>query len=273
MRPLVPLLSLVLLLVPAVAHADEPRAFLTLGGYDRTSYALERRERGAFLTLGIPFDRLGQPAARAAPEPLVPLVRTAAPGQAEPLDLGVPGRLARACVSAAWRAAGLGEDDDRIDGILTRARWSAILPEARFRAVRYANARFTYDATDDGAAAYDYTGANTGLEARLTWRFDRLVYANDEPQLERLRMDHLEVRHRIGQKVLEALFHWERALLDLRTLPPGQQGTRDEADVYLRVVEAESALDVLTNGWFSAHKPKTKAAASVTGPGKVLGDL
>jgi hypothetical protein len=110
------------------------------------------------------------------------------------------------------------------------------------------------DTGTDTSKLRDSAGANVGFEARLTWRFDRLIYADDEPQFERIRLEQRDARARVGAKVLEALFHWQRAVLDLRTLPPAQQGTRDEADVRLRLMEAEAALDVLTNGWFTAHR-------------------
>ena len=117
------------------------------------------------------------------------------------------------------------------------------------------------DTSTDSSRLRDSAGANVGFEARLTWRFDRLIYADDEPAFERIRLDHRDARARIAAKVLDALFHWQRATLDLRTLPPAQQGTRDESDVILRVMEAEAALDVLTNGSFAANRPKSDLAA------------
>ena len=259
----------------SAVRRTEPRshggsAYVSLVGFDRRNAFYDAREQGGFLVVGLPFDRLARPSARATPPPLTleQAVATAAP---EVLELGAVPRLARSCVGAAWRIAGIGEDDDRLDGILARARWSAILPEARFRAVRFTDARLSLDTGTETSRTTDYAGANVGLEARLTWRFDRLIYADDEPAFERIRLEHHDARNRIAQKVLDALFHWQRAMLDLRTLPPGQQGTRDEADVVLRVLEAETALDVLTNGWFSTHKPRVKTAA--TGPVRPTGEL
>ena len=232
--------------------------YLSMVGFSRTNRIAEQHEVGGFLLLGLPFDRLargGVPVGRAVAASTRELVPVAAQ---ESIDLVLGPRLARACVNAAWRAAGLMTDEDRLDAIVTRARWSAILPEARLRAVRFDDARLSLDTSTDTSRLRDSAGANVGLEARLTWRFDRLVYADDEPAFERLRVEHRDARSRIGAKVLEALVHWQRATLDLRTLPPSQLGTRDESDVLLRIVEAEAALDILTSGWFASHKPRAK---------------
>ncbi|MBX3230769.1 MAG: hypothetical protein KIT84_01020 [Labilithrix sp.] len=254
--------------VVRVGTRAAPRAsgsvWLSLVGFAREGP--QRGEVGGMLVLGVPFDRIARGSTRVTgPE----LVRTAAAASAPPpegpFDLSLSPRLARSCVAAAWRAAGLGADDSRLDGIVSRARWSAILPEARLRAIRYDNLTLASSLDPVSSAPTvlrDTTNANLGLEARLTWRFDRLVYADDEPAFERIRLEHRDARSRVAGKTLDALFHWQRALLDLRTLPPSQVGTRDEVDVSLRVMEAEAALDVLTNGWFGAHKPKRPGAAA-----------
>ncbi len=253
----------------AVLGSPRGSAWLSLVGFTRRTYD-DRREVGGFLVLGLPLERFARGSNRVSslPPPLparsdasrpeivhVGSERVAleASSTEVPFQSMVTPRLARACVAAAWRAAGLAPDNARLESIASRARWSAILPEARLRAVRYEDARLSLDTGTQTSRLRDSSGANIGLEARLTWRLDRLVYADDEPSFERMRIEHRDARARVAAKVLDALFHWQRAVLDLQTLPPSQQGTRDEADVVLRVAEAEAALDVLTNGWFGAH--------------------
>lgn len=248
-----------------VAPRSDASTWLSVVGFAREGTF--RSEVGGMLVLGIPFDGLARGSTRAD------FVRVGAPAATTaaaegPFDLALSPRLARSCVSAAWRASGIGPDDSRLEGIVSRARWSALLPETRLRAIRYDNLTLA-SSLDPASNATTYlrdtTGANLGLEARLTWRFDRLVYADDEPTLERIRLEHRDARARIAGKTLDALFHWQRALLDLKTLPPSQVGTRDEADIGLRVLEAEAALDVLTNGWFGAHRPKRPLPAARDG--------
>lgn len=243
-------------------------AWVSLLGFTRRTLE-DRHEIGGFILVGLPLDRFARANTRVttmAPPTFgsIPGLRPASTNEALPLervsmsehpfDLALTPRLARSCVAAAWRASGLGADDARLDAIVSRARWSAVLPEARLRAVRFEDARLSLDTSTDTSRLRDSAGANVGFEARLTWRFDRLIYADDEPAFERIRLEQRDARSRIGAKVLEALFHWQRAALDLRSLPPAQQGTRDEADVRLRLMEAEAALDVLTNGWFATQK-------------------
>ena len=160
--------------------------------------------------------------------------------------------LSRACVAAALRASGLGVDDARIDALVARSRESAWLPETRMRAMRLLvdATHATTLATTDGTNYYDAAGANLVLELRLTWRLDRLLYAGDEPTLERTRMERQEARLRLATRTLEVLFAWQRAVLDAEGSQPG---SREEADAWLHASEAEATLDVLTDGWFSSR--------------------
>jgi hypothetical protein len=175
-------------------------------------------------------------------------------------------------VEAAWRSASLAPDDARLDAIVSRARWSAVLPETRLRAIRYDDQRLSTDASADTSRLRDSTGANLGLEARLTWRLDRLLYADDEPAFERMRLERHDARARIAGRVLEALFHWQRAWLEVRAAQaasrearePPNRPSRDEAEASLRVAEAEATLDVLTGGWFSSRRSRVFVTRPVT---------
>ena len=163
----------------------------------------------------------------------------------EPARVAINPSLARGAVAAAWRTAGLGADDDRIDAMVARARLSATLPETRLRAMRVMDERGRTDAALDESRSYDIAGARLLLEARLTWRLDRLLYADDEPTLERLRLERSNARARLAIRILETLFQWQRAQNDA---PPNEA---NEASA--QVLEAEIVLDVLTGGWFTTR--------------------
>jgi hypothetical protein len=244
-------------------------AWISLVGFTRSAAAMnQEREVGGLVVVGLPFDRFARASTRSLPLPDPPRPPPPQPvpaviATADVAEIVVTPRLARACVGAAWRSAGLGADDARLDAIVSRARWSALLPEARVRAVRFQDERLSTTETGGDPRLYDATGANLGLEARLTWRLDRLLYADDEPAFERMKLERHDARARVAARVLEALFHWQRAWLDVRLLGIGARGTRDELEASLKLAEAEAALDVLTAGWFSTQKPQRAIAPAV----------
>ena len=260
--------------------------WLSLAGFARRAMDGER-EVGGFVVVGLPFDRIARVGARASTGAGAGAAAAAAAvahaggaaavvvATAAEEAIGVTPKLARAAVEAAWRVAGLGNDDARLDGIVSRARWSALLPETRLRAVRFDDQRLYTETTTDASRLRDSAGANLGLEARLTWRFDRLLYADDEPSFERMRLERHDARSRIAGRVLEALFHWHRAWLEVKwaqaasrdAREPPNRPSRDEVESALRVMEAEATLDVLTAGWFTsarAHLPRV--VVRPTGP-------
>jgi hypothetical protein len=164
-------------------------------------------------------------------------------------------------VAAAWRASGLGIDDARLDAILSRAKASALLPEMRLRAMRLVDdaAHTTTTVATGEARYYDATGANVWLEARLTWRLDRLLFVEDESSLERVRLERQDARSRLATRALELLFAWQRAQVDRATL---EAGSRERLDATLRAVEAAAALDVLTGGWFTTWRREVAEKAA-----------
>lgn len=237
-----------------VGRAVEPlsaarkHAWVSLVGFAHRNTIAEREEVGGLVVVGLPLEKIARPTTTAAIRPVAI--------EGGETTLALTSRLARSCVSAAWRAAGIGPDDARLEAIVSRARWSALLPEARLRAVRFEDARLATDTGTDSTRWRDSAGANVGFEGRLTWRLDRVLYADDEPAFERIKLERHDARARIASRTLEALFHWQRAWIDLRSLPPLSKGTREEVDAALRVLEAEAALDVLTGGWFTTARPQ-----------------
>lgn len=179
-------------------------------------------------------------------------------------------QLVRACVAVALRTAGLGRSDD-VDRVVSRARWSAALPEVRLRAVQHDDERLYTDVTTatDASRLRDATGAQVSLEARLTWRLDHLLYAEDEPAFERIKNDHRDARARVSKHVLEALFQWQRAWAALRTKDDDvERKPSEEVALALRAMEAEATLDVLTGGWFSEWRAQSTAVLLPAGSPK-----
>ncbi|MGO9832886.1 MAG: hypothetical protein ACLP1X_01585 [Polyangiaceae bacterium] len=236
-------------------------SWLSIVGFTRELQS-GKNDLGAFLVVGLALDRLAAgPVHRLSDPP-----RPQGPPATTPLPAALPARtneraletlaggasLAHECVAAAWRTSGLGVDDARIDDIVSRSRTSALLPETRVRAMRLWDdaAHTTTVTSEDGTTFYDAIGANLVLELRLTWRLDRLVYAGDEPTLERVRLEREEARSRMATRTLEALFAWERATVDVAE---AIAGSHEELAAHLRSAEAMATLDVLTGGWASEH--------------------
>jgi hypothetical protein len=202
---------------------------------------------GVLAAVGLPLDRMASKSAAAAPtamaDPPVSLPRRS-PMPSAAAILVTPA-VARQAVAAAWRWSGLA-DDGRLASVATRARASAVLPEIHLRVLRSA-----HDAAAPGdysASSGLYSGNRTLLEARALFKLDRLLFADEEVAVERLRSERLNERLRLANHTLEALSKWQRARVESATAP-AESPERIEAD--LRVIEGAGALDVLTGGWFS----------------------
>ena len=124
-----------------LGHTERGQSWLTLAGFTRV-YDVGPREVGAMAILGLALDRVGaraHPALSRVPPlsqlTLVPALDVSEAARTPP-RIPVTPVVARRAVAAAWRAAGLGTDDGRLDAMVARARWSTLLPETRLRAMR-----------------------------------------------------------------------------------------------------------------------------------------
>jgi hypothetical protein len=217
--------------------------WLTVGSFFRV---VDRREDiGALLLVNVAFDRIAQGPRHQLAEWEISSTFTSsalADGPAPPAVPAPPSPIlvtrsvARRAVTAAWRAANLGVDDARIDAMVARARASAALPETRLRVMKVFEDSSQVGVIPTDTSTYDILGANLYLEARLTWRLDRLLYADDEPTLERTRLERQDARERIAGKVIDCLFQWQRAKMAQRA---AAAGSKEAMDAVLRLAEAE----------------------------------
>ncbi len=178
------------------------------------------------------------------------------PSSGSPADPGAPRvaprvtpLLARGAVLAALRAARYPEKLAALGSMASRVRTSALLPELWLRAVRTHDDSLSLSPTAGDPYHFSQVGGvGYFLEARLVWHLDRLVFDRDEIGVERLRAERSDVAGRLTNKVLEALFAWQRALLakDDLNLPDD-----DRRHAAISAMEAEVTLDVLTGGWFT----------------------
>jgi len=157
------------------------------------------------------------------------------------------GRLARDTLAAAENAHGAAAFAREMDSAATRARTSAVLPEIRLRAARSRDAALRLAPTvDDPYHASLADGDGVLVEAQATFRLNRLIFADEEVPLERLRIERERIDERLEARVLARVVAWHRALSHEWSAPDAE--TRGRAA--LARTDAELELDALTDGWF-----------------------
>ncbi|MCA9620653.1 MAG: hypothetical protein KC731_16635 [Myxococcales bacterium] len=197
------------------------------------------KAKEAVITDDVPPTASGPPRASRRSEPDLPRAR---------------GRDAREAVSAAQRAAGVDAALSRLDDLETRARWSALLPEVRLRATRLVDESASLSPTSyDPTRTTSSGGASLWLEARTSWRLDRLVFASEEIAIERMRRaEHARAQAK-RQQVVDLLGAFLRARLKSRDPALDTQAC---LEAVLVAEHLALQLDVVTDGWFSRHRER-----------------
>jgi hypothetical protein len=259
------------LATPAHAQEEDDSGHLELTLHGRLSDSSELEERAAWLTLNVPFDRLAWPrllARETAPSNKVEL--TLPDARADPSAAVAPtvaadvpaltfaqlqtfASFSTRATRAALAVVGAAAERRRLDGLASRSRASALLPELRLRAQRNTDQALRLaPVTDDPYRATQADGAGTMLEASATFRLDRLVFTNAELVIERLRQRAGEERLALEQRVTSSLLALFRAR-ELVCL----DGTSDETRALQRLAlfQLFTELDLLTGGWFGQQAP------------------
>ncbi len=197
---------------------------------------------GAGVVIGASLDGFASPRAEGTP------VAEGTATVTEP-PVRIDARLARGAVAAALQRARVREADERLGSLAARSRSSATLPELRVRAMRVVDEDEALAPTEyDPSRVTAKGGSSTWLEARATWKLDRLVFARDEIAVERLRIGQARAIRAIEQDVLDGLARWHRARW--RSLDPEAPAER-RIEAELEAAHIEASLDVWTDGWFS----------------------
>jgi hypothetical protein len=134
--------------------------------------------------------------------------------------------------------------------MVSRARYSALLPDLRLRAARRTDETLRLTPTLDEPYRYTLAGGSDLLfEASLSWRFDQLLFGEPEMSAERLLAQRAERMQALARQVLDELFDWQRARL-ARDDPAALPEERQRAS--LEELEARTRLFVMTGGWFGS---------------------
>jgi hypothetical protein len=248
---------------PVVSGAQSD-AELSLGV--RAEASAVRSELSGFVGLSVPLERVAAPRrfVVADAEPSVPPPAAVAaevtppaprsdgerPERARPLPAATLSVLARGALAAARRAEHAPERERALDGLASRARVSALLPEVRFRAARTRDETLRLTPTTDDPYRFSLAGGDAVvLEGAATFRLSRLLFADEELAVERLRLERERAGERRSTRVLERVLAWHAACERLAAADEATDVARWSIELEAAVVE----LDVLTNGWFGTR--------------------
>lgn len=137
----------------------------------------------------------------------------------------------------------------RLESLVRRSRHSGMVPELRLRGV------YAFDQTtslEDAAGIYPGETTTRGgrdslLEARMTFRLDRLVFGDQESSLERQRVAVKEAEAKRVEVALDELLAWrlaERRSMSPALHPEEQLKAQGQAELAL------ARLHIQTAGWF-----------------------
>lgn len=225
----------------------------------RSTQAMARSERAAWLSVTVPLDRAAAPRVAQATVPAPPAAPPPASDRSGPAprvsfaQLRALSELTRRATAAALAVVSTAAERRRLDSLATRARSAALLPELRLRILRNSDKALRWiPTTDDPYRITQADGTGLILEGAATFRLDRLLFANEELAVERLRQDAGAARLKLEGRVVEAvlgLFHArERACAD-------ETDDAERAAQTLKLLELFAELDALTAGWFAQQAP------------------
>lgn len=150
--------------------------------------------------------------------------------------------------AAALRYAGL--DAERWRGWARRARLAGLLPDVSVRATRSTNTDRDHSRQSTGTERLAVgTDLDSGVEARATWRLDRLVFDPAEIRAADTGQRHHRYRLTLAAQVTTLYYRRRRVQLQLLWRPPTDPAER--AERHLEVRELTDQLDALTGGYFS----------------------
>lgn len=160
------------------------------------------------------------------------------------------GALARGAVAAALAASRSSEAESRLDDAATRARASGLVPELRVRVAHVLDEDQSLAPTEyDPDRVTASGGTSLWIEGRATFALDRLVFADDEIAIEKLRLDRAKFERALIEDVLETFAKWQRARAVLDS-PDAAADPEAQVGAEIDLAVAEARLDVLTGGWF-----------------------
>ena len=146
-------------------------------------------------------------------------------------------------VAAAVRHAGLGGRPEA--SMKRRARLSAALPTLSLKAGRDT----AWDEASEGARVIGDVEQDVVLEARATWRLDRLMFHDAELRIASLGQQRAKSRAALAAQATALYYKRRAAQVEALWHPPAtiEEAVRRE----LALEELTAQLDALTGGWWA----------------------
>lgn len=148
-----------------------------------------------------------------------------------------------ATVAAALRHAGLAGRPERV--LARRARLAAALPTVTLRAGRDTD----WAEVESTARVVGDVEQHEVLEARATWRLDRLVFDSAELRAASLGGQRARARAALAAQVTALYYKRRAAQVEALWNPP--QTVEAQVRQELAIEELTAQLDALTGGWWS----------------------
>ncbi len=146
-------------------------------------------------------------------------------------------------VAAALRYAGLGGRPEA--SMRRRARLSAALPTLTLRASRATD----WAEADEGARVVGDVEQQLVLEARATWRLDRLMFDSSELRIASLGQQRARSRAAVAAQTTSLFYRRRAAQVDELWDPAAT--SEDAVRRELALEELTAQLDALTGGWWA----------------------
>lgn len=151
----------------------------------------------------------------------------------------------RETVAAALKYAGLARGGET--SMRRRARLAAALPTLTLRVSRSTK----WDETEEDARVVGDVGQDLVLEARATWRLDRLVFDGAELRIASLAQQRARARASLSAQTTTLYYKRRAAQLDAVWHPA--ETVEEEMQRDLALEELTAQLDALTGGWWGAQ--------------------
>jgi len=148
----------------------------------------------------------------------------------------------REAVTAALRYAGLSRGGEA--GMRRRARLAAVLPTLTLRVSRQTE----WDETEEDARVIGDVSQDLVLEARATWRLDRLLFDGGELRIASLAQQRARARASVASQTTSLYYKRRATQLEAVWHPAETFEAQAQRDLLLEEMTAQ--LDALTGGWW-----------------------